>query len=158
MNRPTRRDIRSRVPDDVAAEYSHCRLFLTACTFANIVGCCALFHIPFHAWAIPGLVFQLIIGMTFYDARKTFKIYWENAKKDAWVDYDAKVIEDAANKIEAIAFREMVRDPAVLRQLLSAFDHIEVGIENVTVQYRGRDVKLRACRLWRDGDTLRIGR
>lgn len=160
MNRPSKADVLSRMPVGVVREYRFSRFLMYGSGVVMIVAgySSQWLNLPIHAWLIPTLVPFLVFWCNSLYKCVDFNEWYALAEKDAWIDYDAKVVEEAANKIEAIAFREMVRDPAVLRQLLTAFDHVEVGIENITVKYRGKDVKLRACRLWRDGDTLRIRR
>ena len=57
------------------------------------------------------------------------------------------------------ALKELVRSPAIAKQLLSKLTKLDEGIQSVEVQTTGgRMRKLRAVRLERHGDALRLSR
>lgn len=156
---PKPREVHDKMPSLMDDLRLSCALFSLAVVAFGFLGL-SWFNgmIPLHSWFLPTVPFLFVFGYGAWAAHRDYKLYYSIISDDLKLEYDAKVVEDAMNKVEGVEFRELVRDPAVLRQLLSAFDNIEVGIENVTVKYRGKDIKLRACRLWRDGDKLRISR
>lgn len=157
---PSPREVRKRMPSSIVGDYSLSRAVLCLNLMAmGVVGVACYFStVPIHAWLLSTFPLTILFWFWYRSASKDYRLYYDIASDDLKLEYDAKIVENAMNKVEGVEFRELVRDPAVMRQLLSAFDHIEVGIENVTVKYRGKDIQLRACRLWRDGDKLRISR
>ncbi|TWU39157.1 hypothetical protein Q31b_42420 [Novipirellula aureliae] len=57
------------------------------------------------------------------------------------------------------ALRELIKSPAVAKQLLSKLTKISQGIQVVEIQTaNGRTRKLRAARLVKQGDKLRVSR